>query len=165
MLVLGFPTMGVPAIRVGDVRVPGTRWIARALDELYPDRPLLFPTDPAERREVEHGRALGRGTAELGAADGGVIGGEQLNAADFQIAVNVSALLLSDDLTPFVEGRPAAALARRVLPDYVGHIGPIVPEEWMDELRAAAGETRAIEAQPSAGGTPGRRRVAGGGGR
>ena len=68
----------------------------------------------------------------------GVLGGEVLNAADYQIGVNVSALLLSDDLTPFVDGRPAAALARRVLPDYVGHLGPVVPPEWMDELRAAA---------------------------
>jgi len=77
-----------------------------------------------------------------------------LNAADFQIGVNVSALLLSDELTPFVEGRPAAALARRVFPDYVGHIGPVVPAEWMDGLRAAA-EASALRsaerAAPSAG--------------
>jgi hypothetical protein len=26
-----------------------------------------------------------------------------------------------------------------VLPDYVGHIGPVVPSEWMAELRAATG--------------------------
>jgi glutathione S-transferase len=68
----------------------------------------------------------------------GVLGGEELNAADFQIAVNVSALLLSDDLRPFIEGRPAEQLARRVAPDYVGHLGPIVPQDWMDALRARA---------------------------
>ena len=59
MLMLGFPTMGVPAIKVGDVRVSGTRWIARALDELYPDRPLLFPPDPAERRKVQDAERWG----------------------------------------------------------------------------------------------------------
>lgn len=68
----------------------------------------------------------------------GILGGAVLNAADFQIGVNVSALLLSDDLIPYVEGRPAADLARRVFPDYAGHIGPVVPPEWMDGLRAAA---------------------------
>jgi len=222
MLMLGFPTMGVPAIKVGDVRVQGTRWIARALDELYPDRPLLFPPDPAARRKVEQAErwgeelqnsvrrifycaarrdrkaflsvlASGRGPVkalamrmmapvviklatglhrasdEAGREDiellpqrvdqidawiaDGVLGGEQLNAADFQIGVNVSALLLSDDLTPFIEGRPAAALARRVLPDYGGHIGPVVPAEWMDELRAAARGDHPLESAPPAGGS------------
>ncbi len=209
MFMLGFPTMSVPAMKVDGVRVQGTRWIARALDELYPDKPLLFPTDPEQRRRVEDVERWGEGLQNavrrifycaarrdrkaflsvLGAGRGpvkrlgmrmlapvviklatglhrasdeaghedvvllsdrmdqidawiaeGVIGGEQLNAADFQIGVNVAALLLSDDLTPFIEGRPAADLARRVLPDYVGHIGPVVPAEWMDELRAAAGD-------------------------
>ena len=209
MLMLGFPTMGVPAIKVDGVRVQGTRWIARALDELYPDKPPLFPTDPAERRKVQDAERWGeelqnavrrifycaarrdrqtflsvlgsdrgpvkgfamrmmapvviklatglhRASDEAGREDvvmlsermdqidawlaDGVLGGEQLTAADFQIGVSVSALLLSDDLTPFIEGRPAAALARRVLPDYGGHIGPVVPPEWMAELRAAAHE-------------------------
>ena len=207
MLLLGFPTMGVPAIKVDGRRVQGTRWIARALDEIYPDAPRLFPADPAERREVQQAErwgeelqnavrrifycaarrdrkaflsvlAAGRGPVrtftlrvfapvviklatglhrasdEAGREDvellperldqidawiaEGVLGGEVLNAADYQIGVNVSALLLSDDLTPFVDGRPAAALARRVLPNYVGHLGPVVPPDWMDELRAAA---------------------------
>jgi len=41
----------------------------------------------------------------------GRLGGAELNAADFQIAVNVSALLCSEDLAPLIVGRPAAALA------------------------------------------------------
>jgi glutathione S-transferase len=223
MLMLGFPTMAVPAIKVGDRRVQGTRWIARALDEIYPDGPLLFPTDPAERRKVEQAErwgeglqnavrrifycaarrdrkaflsvlAAGRGpvktlalrmmaplviklatglhraTDEAGHEDiallpqrldqidawiaEGVLDGEQLNAADYQIGVNVSALMLSVDLLPFVEGRPAAALARRVLPDYVGHLGPVVPEDWMDDLRAAAATSRAIGSGEAANGAP-----------
>ena len=45
----------------------------------------------------------------------GVLGGEQLNAADFQIGVNVSAMLLFDQLRPFIENRPGggARTARR----------------------------------------------------
>ena len=222
MLMLGFPTMGVPAIKVGDVRVQGTRWIARALDEMYPDKPLLFPGDADERRRVEQAErwgeelqnsvrrifycaarrdrkaflsvlASGRGPVKrlalramapvviklatglhrasdeaghedvvmlserMDQIDGwiadGVLGGAQLNAADFQIGVNVAALLLSDDLTPYIEGRPAAALAKRILPHYVGHIGPVVPPEWIDELRAAAGD-RSLNGDRSADGTP-----------
>jgi glutathione S-transferase len=61
----------------------------------------------------------------------GRLGGPQLNAADFQIAVNVSALLCSEDLAPLIEGRPAAALARRVVGDYGGHIGRALPSEWL----------------------------------
>lgn len=93
-------------------------------------------SDEAGREDVE---LLGERMDQIDAwiADG-VLGGEQLNAADYQIAVNVSALLLSEDLTPFIEGRPAAALARRVLPAYGGHIASVVPAAWMAELRAVA---------------------------
>jgi glutathione S-transferase len=222
MLMLGFPTMGVPAIKVDGVRVQGTRWIARALDEMYPDMPLLFPDDPAERRKVEQAERWGENLQNavrrifycaarrdrkaflsvLGAGRGpvkrlgmrmlapfvikmatglhrandeagrediallparldkidawiadGVLGGAQLNAADYQIGVNVSALLLSEDLAPFIEGRPAAVLARRVAPDYPGHIGPVVPAEWMSELRANAGD-HVIDAAASGAGAP-----------
>jgi len=61
----------------------------------------------------------------------GRLGGAELNAADYQIGVNVSGLLSFDDLSPLIEGRPAAALARRVLPEYGGHIGRILPKEWL----------------------------------
>ena len=224
MLMLGFPTMGVPAIKVDGVRVQGTRWIARALDELYPDNPLLFPTDPVRRREVQDAERWGedlqnavrrifycaarrdrkaflsvlgagrgpvkslgmrllapvviklatglhRASDEAGREDiellpermdkidawiaDGVLGGEQLNAADFQVAVNVAALMLSEDLAPYIDWRPAAALARRVLPEYGGHIGPVVPAEWMAELRAAAGSPgRPLADRPSTGAAP-----------
>src|SRR6185503_21365147 len=51
----------------------------------------------------------------------GVIGGQQLNAADFQIATSVRLLLAFDDLKPYIEGRPAAEHALRVVPDYGAH--------------------------------------------
>jgi glutathione S-transferase len=201
----GFPTMAVPAMKADGVRVQGTRWIARALDDIEPARPL-FPADPARRAAVEEAERWGEGlqnatrrifycaarrdhgafvslmTAERGPVkrvivrmstplvirlatgvhratdehgredvallaerldqidawiEEGLLNGPELNAADFQIAVNVSALMLSDDLRPFVEMRPAATLARRVAPDYQGHIGPILPSEWLEPLRAA----------------------------
>ena len=61
----------------------------------------------------------------------GRLGGADLNAADYQIGVNVSALLISEDLAPLIEGRPAAVLARRVIPEYGGHVGRVLPSEWL----------------------------------
>jgi glutathione S-transferase len=204
LLALGFPTMAVPALTIDDRKVQGTRWIARALDEAVPERPL-FPSDPVQRKAVEDAERWGEGFQNatrrifycaarrnhgafrsLMGAERGVVGrgavhvatpivirlatgmhrasdphgredlellperldqidawieegllnGPELNAADYQIAVNVSGLLLADDVRPFIEGRPAAAYARRVAPDYKGHIPAGLPEEWLEPLRA-----------------------------
>jgi len=208
MLGLGFQTMTVPALKVDGQRVQGSRYIARFLDELVPERPL-FPADPERRRAVEEAERWGEGfqnsirrvfycmgrrehqafksimlpewslpmramlrvatptiiwlaTAKHDAIDAagevdmaelparldqidawieqGVLNGPELNAADFQIAANVAALLLTDDGAPYVVGRPAEALARRVAPDYTGSVGKalpagtiprILPPEWL----------------------------------
>lgn len=206
LLARGFPTMSAPALAIDGRRVQGTRFIAQALDELYPDNPF-FPADPRARRAVKNAERWGedfqnavrrifycagrrdkkafmsvlgagrgpvkrmgirlfapvimrlatgvhRATDDAGREDiellperldqidawiaEGLLDGPRLNAADFQVAVNVSALMMSDDFLPYIEGRPAAKLARRVAPDYVGHLGPIVPDEWMAPLRASA---------------------------
>jgi glutathione S-transferase len=205
LLALGFPTMAVPALKIDGERVQGTRWIARALDELVPERPL-FPADPVQRKAVEDAERWGEGfqnatrrifycaarrnhsafSSLMGAErnpamrgvmraaapivirlatgvhrasdphgredvelllerldqiDGwieeGLLDGPELNAADYQIAVNVSGLMLADDVRPFIEGRPAAAFARRVAPDYQGHIPAGLPDEWLAPLRTA----------------------------
>jgi glutathione S-transferase len=47
----------------------------------------------------------------------GVIGGSEPNAADFQIATSVRAILTVQDLKPVFEERPAAELAMRLLPE------------------------------------------------
>ena len=60
LLALGFPTMAVPALKADGRRVQGTRWIARALDELVPERPL-FPADPVQRKAVEDAERWGEG--------------------------------------------------------------------------------------------------------
>jgi len=68
----------------------------------------------------------------------GVLNGEQLNAADFQIAPSIGLMLTLDDLRPAIEGRPAGELAKRVVPDYPGHTSPILPAEWLAPLRVTA---------------------------
>ena len=67
----------------------------------------------------------------------GTLGGESLNAADFQIAANTRGLLAFDDLAPALEGRPLARHARRVAPSYSTVVGPVFPREWVEPLWAA----------------------------
>ncbi len=62
----------------------------------------------------------------------GTIGGEEPNAADFQIGTSVRVLLAYEDLHPIVEGRPAEALARRLLPQYPEPIPSALPPAWLD---------------------------------
>jgi glutathione S-transferase len=49
---LGCPERTVPVLRIDGRRVQGSTRIARVLEELVPE-PSLFPSDPAERRQVE----------------------------------------------------------------------------------------------------------------
>jgi glutathione S-transferase len=65
----------------------------------------------------------------------GVLGGEQLNAADFQIAPSIGLAMTLEDLRPAIENRPAGALAKRVVPDYPGKTPPILPPAWLQQLR------------------------------
>ncbi|HEX5592346.1 MAG TPA: glutathione S-transferase N-terminal domain-containing protein [Solirubrobacterales bacterium] len=60
----------------------------------------------------------------------GTLNGDQLNAADFQIAPSVGLALTLDDLKPMIESRPAGALARRVVPHYPGRMPPVLPANW-----------------------------------
>jgi len=65
----------------------------------------------------------------------GVLGGEQLNAADFQIAPSIALAMTFDDLRPAIENRPVGKLALRVIPDYPGKTPPILPPAWLQQLR------------------------------
>ena len=205
--VVGFPGVTVPALKIDGTKVQGSRPIARALDELRPDPPLL-PADPAQRAAVEEAERFGdeelqhpvrqilwwgmkRDRAPLrsyseGARIGmpiglaiktaapivalsarfnessddnvrralaslpelldrvdaliadGTIGGEQPNAADFQIATSLGLALTMQDLRPAIERRPAGALAKRIVSDYPGHMPPVLPPEWLAPLRGDA---------------------------
>ncbi len=68
----------------------------------------------------------------------GLLDGAELNAADFQIAPNVSLLRRFEDLAPLVEGRPAARLADRLAPDFPGEIGAVLPPQWLAPIRTAS---------------------------
>jgi glutathione S-transferase len=61
----------------------------------------------------------------------GTIGGDEPNAADFQIGTTVRVLLAFADLRRLVEGRPAADLARRILPAFPSPIPSFLPPGWL----------------------------------
>lgn len=58
MRLAGFRGGTVPGIKLDGRRVQGSREIARALDELWPEPPL-FPADPENRRRVEEAERWG----------------------------------------------------------------------------------------------------------
>jgi glutathione S-transferase len=66
---------------------------------------------------------------------GGVIGGPEPNAADFQIAPSIALMLTFDDLRPLITGRPAEELANRLLPGFPGHAPPTLPASFLEPLR------------------------------
>ncbi|MFM8527450.1 MAG: hypothetical protein ACKOBH_04980, partial [bacterium] len=67
----------------------------------------------------------------------GVIGGEQPNAADFQLAPSLRLMMTFEDLLPIIGGRPCGELAIRLVPHFPGHIPLVFPSAW---VRQAAGE-------------------------
>lgn len=68
----------------------------------------------------------------------GVLNGEQLNAADFQIAPSLRLAMTLDDLRPAIEARPAGELAKRVVPSYPGKMPPVLPPAWLAPLNGAS---------------------------
>jgi len=77
----------------------------------------------------------------------GVIGGVEPNVADFQISTSVRLMLNFDDLAPAIQGRPAAAHARRLVARYPGHVPPIFPADWLEPL-AGGGQSIAGRRAP-----------------
>ena len=61
----------------------------------------------------------------------GVLGGEELNAADFQIATSVALLDCFEDLRPWLDGRAARDLGRRVVPASAGSFPKLFPADWL----------------------------------
>lgn len=201
---VGFPGVTVPALKIDGDKVQGSRQIARELDRIQPEPPLL-PADPEKRAAVEEAERFGdeelqhpirqilwwgmkknraplrsysegarigmpiglavktaapivalsarfneasdenarKAVAALPAlldkvdalVTSGVINGERPNAADFQIAPSIGLAMTLDDLRPLIEDRPAAALAKRLVPSYPGKMPPVLPPEWLAPLR------------------------------
>lgn len=70
--------------------------------------------------------------------EAGVLDGEQLNVADYQIAPSLRLAMTMQDLRPAIDARPAGRFARRVIPDYPGDAPPAFPPAWLQQLRSTA---------------------------
>ncbi|HEY1284897.1 MAG TPA: glutathione S-transferase, partial [Solirubrobacterales bacterium] len=68
----------------------------------------------------------------------GTLDGEELYAADFQIAPSLRLAMTFQDLRPLIEARPAGKLALRVQPQIAGDIPPIFPPAWLEAVAAAS---------------------------
>jgi glutathione S-transferase len=68
----------------------------------------------------------------------GVIGGDEPNAADFQLLTTVRTLLAMDDLRPFVAGRPCEPPARALWPDPVEPVPGALPADWLQRAPGSA---------------------------
>ncbi len=68
----------------------------------------------------------------------GLLGGEQVNAADLQIGSSIRLLMSIGDVRPLIENRPAASLTRSFGP-MVGDIpAGVLPREWLAVSSAPA---------------------------
>ncbi len=121
---------------VGDAKLP----LPRAL--LRPALPLtarLMAIKNEARDEIARAdlAALARqlSRVESWIAEG-LIGGEQVNAADLQIGSTIRLLMSIGDVRPLIEGRPAATLTRW-FPPMVGEVPPgVLPGEWLPAVVA-----------------------------
>jgi glutathione S-transferase len=68
----------------------------------------------------------------------GVIGGEQANAADLQIAATLRVIQTVGDVAALMEGRPCAELGARWFPEYPGAVpAGAFPADWLPAPAAA----------------------------
>ena len=60
-----------------------------------------------------------------------MIGGEQPNVVDFQVAPSVRLMLNFDQLREHIDARPAGRYARPLVPDYPGRFRAVFPASWL----------------------------------
>jgi glutathione S-transferase len=111
------------------VGVPASVAAATAGSLVWVEQRVNRANPTTVRADLEHLPALLDHVDELLAQ--GVIGGDEPNAADYQIAPSVRLLLAFDQLRPLIEGRPAGVFAARVVPVYHGHVPPTLPFDWV----------------------------------
>jgi glutathione S-transferase len=76
----------------------------------------VFATAPEAEREILAELPLMLDRIDAWIADG-VLGGPELNAADFLVAPSLALILYRPDVMPMFEGHPALALVDRILPE------------------------------------------------
>jgi glutathione S-transferase len=115
---VGMPQPALAAVAMKPVAWYYSRLVSGSTEESIKSQLVALP------EHIDHVDAL---IAE------GVIGGEQLNAADFQIATSLRVLLNFPQLRSLIEGRPAAELAMRVAANFGQPMPVKLPEAWLPE--------------------------------
>jgi glutathione S-transferase len=77
---------------------------------------LVFTTGPAAERELLAGLSTRLDRIDAWIAEG-VLGADELNAADLMVAPSLALILYRSDIRPLFEGRPALELVDRLLPE------------------------------------------------
>jgi glutathione S-transferase len=123
---------------LGDARigVPHGLAVATAAPIIAAEKRINDVTDDAVRTDLAGVPAwLDRIDAWIAE---GLLGTDEPNAADFQIAAGTGLAMTLQDLRPIIAPRPAGEHSKRFAPDYPGDVPPILPGEWLEPLRAAA---------------------------
>ncbi len=116
--------MPAPSL-LGRLNAPVAWWFARKVGATDDDR---------VRETIEELPVMLDRVEELVAE--GILGTTEPNAADFQIAPSIRALLSFEDLAPLIGDRDAARYARSILPDYPTTMpAGMLPAEWLAPLR------------------------------
>jgi glutathione S-transferase len=76
----------------------------------------IFAAGPATERELMDELPVMLDRIDAWIADG-ILGGVQLNAADFMVAPSLALILYRSDVLPLFDGRPALELVDRLLPE------------------------------------------------
>jgi glutathione S-transferase len=98
--------------------------LARRLISPLIGRMVFAVASPGDDEIVELPSLLDRIDGWIG---DGIIGGTELNAADFMIAPSLALILYRADARPLFEGRPALELVDRLLPEPAHHGAEIAP--------------------------------------
>jgi glutathione S-transferase len=109
--------------------IPTSLAAATSAPIIWAEAKLNKASDQTARDDLQRLPALLDHIDELIAQ--GVIGGDEPNAADYQIAPSVRLLLAFDQLRPLIEQRPAGAFATKVAPDPGGRVPASLPAEWI----------------------------------
>ena len=114
------------------LHVPLGLAIRTAAPIIAAERRINAASDDAVRADLATLPAMLDRVEEL--LEAGPLGGETLNAADYQIATSLRLLVCFDDLRIAIERRPLGAYARRVVPTFPGRVPQVVPPEWLARI-------------------------------
>lgn len=112
---------GIPGPKLaGALNAPVARYFARKVDATEERAKAALGLLPALLDHVEK------------LLDEGTIGGSERNAADFQIAATLRALMSFEDLAPAIASRRAGEYAMELFPEWPTSIpAGYIPAEWM----------------------------------